>query len=52
MWRTNLGPGLTAAGKGFQISHYPRTHQAAFTSSPKIMEEYGPIGFSRNNIIL
>ena len=26
-WGVNLGLDLTAAGKGFQISHYPHTHQ-------------------------
>ena len=42
---------LTAAGKGFQISHY-HTPTRPLSSFPKTMEEYGPIGFSRNNIIL
>ena len=28
---------LTAAGKGFQISHYPHTHQVA--SSPRTTED-------------
>ncbi len=40
---------LTAAGKGFQISHY-HTPTRSLSSFPEIMEDYEPIGFSCNNI--
>ena len=40
---------LTTAGKGFQISHYPHTHQGRKTSSPKTMEIWTS-RFRRNNI--
>ena len=30
---------LTAAGKGFQISHYTPTHQGHESSSPRTMED-------------
>ena len=39
----------TAAGKGFQISHY-HTPTRQLSSFPEIMEDNEPIGFSRNNI--
>ena len=35
---------LTAAGKGFQISHYPHTHQVAFLP-PLDNGRYGPLGW-------
>ena len=35
---------LTAAGKGFQISHYPHTHQVA-SLPPLDNGRYGPIGW-------
>ena len=40
---------LTAAGKGFQISHY-HTPTRSLSSFPEIMEESEPIGLSCNNI--
>ena len=30
---------LTAAGKGFQISHYTHTHQVASLPSPRTIED-------------
>ena len=42
--RDQLRARLTAAGKGFQISYYPHTHQVAFLP-PLDNGRYGPLGW-------
>ena len=44
MWGINLGLDRPLAGKGFQISHYPHTHQVAFLP-PLDNGRYGPLGW-------
>ena len=51
MWGINLGPDWPPLARGSKF-HTIHTPTRPLNFLPQIMEEYGPIGFSRNNIIL
>ena len=51
MWGTDLGPDWPPLARGSKF-HTIHTPTRPLNFLPQIMEEYGPTGFSRNDIIL